>query len=504
MTDTENKLNFPTPIKVKPSISKYLDTLEEQGKTIWNFAGTDFIETLFYLHLLNKYKLYCFPSGKHLILPGNRPVGLFISLKQKYSKEEEDEFKQEFNAIADNIVNCVKRGEKMIMIPLCYKKLMSGHANILIYRVNENIIEHYEPHGGEFMSDKKAQDSIKQVLSFFTNILNNKLKVNNAGPVRYVEASQVCPYIQGMQSIEGSSRLPKKAIEPKGYCAAWSLFFIELNLKNPGLTSSEILDNVYNYLTTKASGPDYLKKVIRGYSGYIVEHVNKYLAVFFKPTYTVEKLLKKENMFKQIVLRHVFEVLIQLEIMIAMDPNFDLNTELKKTTKEYKKLTLGRTKDQQKVMKYKSNDLRNLYYKKRILQNYEEYKNLGRISEPIIEDDSPESINEAKIINPGILKKGFAHEEKTRQIDEYNNRPEVIESRKIQKKYLQSRKKITSPGSPKTRKNKYILPEELKQRIGDTEKVKALEILIKQQKIDIMTKEGQQKLAGILSMFGKK
>jgi hypothetical protein len=285
MTDTENKLNFPTPIKVKPSISKYLDTLEEQGKTIWNFAGTDFIETLFYLHLLNKYKLYCFPSGKHLILPGNRPVGLFISLKQKYSKEEEDEFKQEFNAIADNIVNCVKRGEKMIMIPLCYKKLMSGHANILIYRVNENIIEHYEPHGGEFMSDKKAQDSIKQVLSFFTNILNNKLKVNNAGPVRYVEASQVCPYIQGMQSIEGSSRLPKKAIEPKGYCAAWSLFFI---------------------------------------------------------------------------------------------------------------------------------------------------------------------------------------------------------------------------GSPKTRKNKYILPEAIKQQIGDDEKAKALETLIKQQKIDINTKEGQQKLLGILSMFGKK
>ena len=47
MTDIETKLKLPTPMKVKPSVIKYLDDFEENGKTIWKFAGADFIETLF-------------------------------------------------------------------------------------------------------------------------------------------------------------------------------------------------------------------------------------------------------------------------------------------------------------------------------------------------------------------------------------------------------------------------------------------------------------------------
>lgn len=39
MTDIEDSLNLPQPLKVKPSIAKYLDKLEEQGKTIWAFEG---------------------------------------------------------------------------------------------------------------------------------------------------------------------------------------------------------------------------------------------------------------------------------------------------------------------------------------------------------------------------------------------------------------------------------------------------------------------------------
>ncbi len=63
MTDIE-KLKLPTPIKVKPSIAKYLDDLEEQGKTIYNFAGYSFIESLSFLYLLNKYKSKCFTISK--------------------------------------------------------------------------------------------------------------------------------------------------------------------------------------------------------------------------------------------------------------------------------------------------------------------------------------------------------------------------------------------------------------------------------------------------------
>ena len=79
MSRQEEKLILPEPLKVKPSISRYLDKLEEDGKTIWAFGGTDIIENIFYLHLMNKYKSKCVPKGT------KRPIGLDIQLKVKYT-----------------------------------------------------------------------------------------------------------------------------------------------------------------------------------------------------------------------------------------------------------------------------------------------------------------------------------------------------------------------------------------------------------------------------------
>ena len=257
----EEKLILPEPLKVKPSIAKYLDKLENDGKTIWAFEGSDIIEHMFYLHLMNKYKSKCIPKGT------KRSIGLQIPLKVKYTKEEEKELHEQFDEIGKIIADCVKRGENMIVIPLTYIRGMGAHYNMLVYKVENNEVEHFEPHGGEYRGNEKLQESSKKVMAYFVNILNIYLKRNGLHTAKYAEASEVCPYIRGLQDIEGISKLKKVGkLEPAGYCAAWGLFFAELNLKNPDLTSTEILDNIYNYLTTKESGPNYLRSVIRGYS----------------------------------------------------------------------------------------------------------------------------------------------------------------------------------------------------------------------------------------------
>ena len=375
MTDIEDSLNLPQPLKVKPSIAKYLDKLEEQGKTIWAFEGSEIIENLFYLNLINKYKSKCVPKGTR------RPIGIDISLKVKYTKEDENELNKQFNEIGKIIADCVKRGEKMILIPLAYHRGTSGHFNLLIYKVENNEIEHFEPHGGEYLGNLKLQESSKKVMLYFVNILNKHLKKDGLHEVKYLEASQVCPYISGLQDIEGKSKLKKSKIEPRGYCAAWGLFFAELNLKNPNLKSSEILDNIYNYLTTKESGPNYLRSVIRGYAGYIYQNVDRYLEIFFKPRIRLIDFIGSDryskNRLKMSVIQDVIDLLIELEMKIVSDPSFDYKKELKIIMKEYKRATQGKNKEEQRVMRNGNKDLRNLYYKKRILQNYEEYKRDG-------------------------------------------------------------------------------------------------------------------------------
>ena len=423
MSIEEEKLILPEPLKVKPSIAKYLDKLEDDGKTIWAFEGSDIIEHIFYLHLINKYKSKCIPKGI------KRKIGLDISLKVKYTKEEESELNQHFNETGKSIADCVKKGEEIILIPLTYLRGIGAHYNLLVYKVKNNTVEHFEPHGGEVKGNLQLQESSKRVMEHFVKIVNVYLKRNGLREAQYVEASEVCPYIRGLQDLEGVSKLKKVKVgklEPAGYCVAWGLFFAELNLKNPTLTSSEILDNIYNYLTTKESGPDYLKRVIRGYAGYIYQNVDRYLEIFFKPRIRLGEIIGRENYMKNQLkihrLNEVTNLLIDLEIKIASDASFDYKKELKSIMKEYKKETLGKSKDEQREMRKNNKELRQLYYKKRILQNYEEFKRDGRISEPVF--DSPEDIKDEDIKDLTIIEKGHLHELVAKQKQKYKEERE--------------------------------------------------------------------------------
>ncbi len=440
MSNKEDELILPEPLKVKPSIAKYLDKLAIDGETIWLFQGFEIVDSIFYMHLMNKYKSKCIPKGT------TRQIGLKIPLKIRYTKEEESELTKQFNEVGKTIADCVQRGENIILIPLGYYRSNGAHYNILVYKVENNEVEHFEPHGGEFDGNLKLQETSKKTLTNFVNILNIYLKKNGLRKAKYVEASDVCPYIKGLQDIEGASKIKLvKNYEPGGYCLAWGLFFAELNLKNPSLKSSEILNNIYNYLTTKESGPDYLRKVIRGYAGYIYQSVDRYLEIFFKPRINLSVLISKNkyynflNNYRLVILENVIKVLIDLEMKILSDPLFDYKKELKSVMKEYKKATLGKSTDEQKLMRIRNVDLRNLYYKKRILQNYEEYKTTERISEPVF--DSPEDIREEDIKDLTIIEKGHLYEFKAKQIEELKNQPWYIEQQKIKEQLREERRK---------------------------------------------------------------
>jgi hypothetical protein len=513
MSDIEG-MNLPKPIKVKPSIAKYLDDLEEQGKSIFAFLGISFIEEFAQLYLLNKYQSKCFAKVRedNITRKSGRLMGLTVPLKINYSNSEETELKQQFTELSVILANCVKRGEKTILIPLNYIRGTGGHANMLILRMNRRELEHFEPHGGEFVGNQKLQESSKRILTFFVKILNREFKKDNLPEVNYVDASQVCPYIQGLQDLEGVSKLPKRKIEPGGYCAAWSIFFAELCLKNPDISSSELLDNVYNYLTTKKSGPDYLRGVIRGYAGFITQKINIYLSIFFKPNVTVEQIIlnrqtsMKNSMF---IIEDALKVLVELEIYVAMNPEFDLRKELKKAMKEYRDLTKGKTKEEQMKMRkglYSIKKVQDAYYKKRILQNYEEYKRVGRVtSDPVF--DSPQEITREKIKNFDILKKGLLHEkvdEEKRKREEEMMKKDWYVQQKLEKEEAKKQKasRKISPKSDKTKTKKNVIPEQLKAAVGN--KSKLLEDIIRKENIDMSTNEGKIKLLKILQEMGQR
>lgn len=492
---SQEKMELPEPLKINKNILNQLDDLEKNGETIYAFAGEQTIETIFQLYLIKKYKSKCVVEHKSL-KPGDRPLGITINLKMKYTQDEEKIMKEEFTHFSKKIAECVEKGEKIIIIPLGYYRGKGGHANILIYRRDSNIIEHFEPHGGDYIGNEKLQNSVKKIMLFFTNILNLEFKKKSIPSANYIEASQVCPYIKGLQILEAESKLKKNKIEGGGYCAAWSMFFAEACLKNPNMSSAEVLENIYNYLTTKPSAEDYLRKVIRGYTGYLVETVNKYLEIFFKPKITVVDIVNFTNNSKIIKLHTLGDamvVLVNIESEALLDENFDVKKELKKTMKEYRNITKGMTKEQQSRNRPFNKEMRFLYFRKRILQNYEEYSKHGKITEPLL--DSPFEIKRETMVNLNVNKKGHIYDKRE------NPENKKLEEPKPSPKSVKAKK--TSPNAKTKRNPITVLPEGLKKKMGK-DKAKMVEQIIKDNKIDMKTKEGQLQLLQIIKEMGKK
>ena len=195
--------------------------------------------------------------------------------------------------------------------------------------------------------------------------------------------------------------------------------------------------------------------------------------------------------------------------------------------KEYRNITKGMTKEQQSRNRALNKEMRFLYFRKRILQNYEEYNKHGNITEPLI--DSPFEIKRETMINPDIIKKGrnakeedpdymkfeklrkMREEEKKaraeqkkenkKRAEEYFKR--IEEDKKIGERKPQTEKKKSSPNSKTKKVKPSYIPENVKKALGK-EKAKMVEQIIKENNLDMTTKEGKDELIKIIKEMGKK
>lgn len=178
--------------------------------------------------------------------------------------------------LSDDLLDCIKRGEKMIAIPFNFKTLgsnniPSGHSNMLIYRPNEKTIERFEPHGQKFKGGKDNQDDI--INEVLKTMFEKKMKpyLKKYTP-KYIPPNDICPSIKGFQALE--NQVAKLKNEGGGYCNLWSVFFLELMFLNPKLTTKEVLQKA---LDITKEDPQYFKNVIRGYVKITEQVVDKFI-----------------------------------------------------------------------------------------------------------------------------------------------------------------------------------------------------------------------------------
>lgn len=126
----------------------------------------------------------------------------------------------------DMIKNCSKR---FLIIPINIQNVIGiGHANMLIYDKNKNTLEHFDSNGS----------------SVYIHADNVLTKVCDILKIEYLNPQKTCPYF-GPQMKE---MLCWSKLESVGFCLVWSLWFVELRLKNPDTQSKELISKASSNL----------------------------------------------------------------------------------------------------------------------------------------------------------------------------------------------------------------------------------------------------------------
>ena len=306
---------LPGELTYSEKIAKKMEKTFQMHKEVQPFIGSSYFTNLFYLYLFKKYKMNC------VITDNSTEIALTFNFQ---NKENMSVHHENIEDCSQRIFECVKGGQNIIIIPLLFQITIDqihrgGHANLLIYRVTTGEFEHFEPHGAEYggIQKKMINKRINGVLSYLVETLNEKIRdynaefddsssnssSSNSGKIKEVTlipAEAVCPDIKGLQALEQTSAIPKNAIlEPGGYCTSWSMFFTELCLKNPELSSRQIHDAIMEKTELYEAKNDYLRNVIRGYTCFINNKIAKYFSLVFGESMSSVKIHSMLREFSQ-------------------------------------------------------------------------------------------------------------------------------------------------------------------------------------------------------------
>jgi len=337
LPETYNPQTNSLSAKVEKKINKF--RTKAVSSKIMRWLGYRTIIQLFYLFLFRKYKSKC------LIAQSRHQLGMNIHISfreiQYGNNLPVSVDEMSFTRVARQLANCIKDNVEVIIIPLHLDTDSGGHANVLIYRKNGNMIEHFEPHGAAFGLDPEFSNALDNKLTYFINILNNELSMLRLPvPVIFEKSSKVCPSKFGLQAIEGyvkNTILDTGESESSGYCAVWSMFFTELALSNPTIPSDELVRiiikksgfNIFN-LTDMNTRSLYLKDIVRGYVIYISEKIEKYFSIVFGEKVNVETIIKShDDDAKLSRIWRIVMMIIEIEFDM-MNPYFDIDADIDK------------------------------------------------------------------------------------------------------------------------------------------------------------------------------
>jgi len=159
----------------------------------------------------------------------------------------------------ERIDDC-KRKAEFIIIPLGIELNNGSHANYIIYDVLNKTVERFEPHGSSTPAGLNYSPAL------LDEILEARFKTIN-DDIKYYAPSKFLPKI-GFQLMDIFESNRKKIGDPGGFCALWSIWYVDMRIKYKNLPPDELVKILIRSIKTQNIS---VRNMIRNYAINIIK-----------------------------------------------------------------------------------------------------------------------------------------------------------------------------------------------------------------------------------------
>ena len=148
-----------------------------------------------------------------------------------------------------------KHNKRFFLIPLGITLEIGSHANILIYDLETNEIERFEPYGYRYPFNFNYYPDLldSELQEYFENKMD--------GIIKYIKPSEYIPRVafQTIESIEQNKNIG----DPGGFCSAWCLWYANKRIQYPNVGRKKLIQKLLRLIK---SSEFTFKELIREYT----------------------------------------------------------------------------------------------------------------------------------------------------------------------------------------------------------------------------------------------
>lgn len=161
----------------------------------------------------------------------------------------------------------LKSNKQFIIIPLGIEYYNYTHANYLIYDSKTNEIERFEPNGSHNPNKLNYNPLLLDSLLAF--------KFKSINDITYIGPRSFLPKI-GFQRLDTYEKYTHSKIsDPKGFCAVWSIWYVDMRLQNPTISRLQLVEKIIRYIKLNNIS---FRQLIRNYAELLTKYRDTILA----------------------------------------------------------------------------------------------------------------------------------------------------------------------------------------------------------------------------------